>query len=155
MAYLLGANSVLDLCFDNTPTSHWIKTVRHTDCKISVIAIGIAINTIETMSADDLVHRDYYMNTLASRLATLCRTGNEPLVVDEDIARSFAQWRSVDLRIETVIRGEYAMGVEEFQAGMDTRLIIATAWSGHYELVEPREAYHYTLIQRGMRVLSL
>lgn len=80
-------------------------------------------------------------------ITRLTKGGMLILPFEKDDAEAWVGWRSHSLK---VVRGKTL-----HEVGQDTRMIIATAQRGAFELVEPDEYYHAELRSLRMIVRSL
>ncbi|MDN5752155.1 MAG: hypothetical protein L0H15_02585 [Nitrosospira sp.] len=148
MSYLLGANTLLDLCVTGTTADQWATTVRLSDCRVSVISLAIARELIQRDLANDLVTLGRYQQALETRVNKIRRVGSPVLPFEELEAREWQRWRRhapLDILIN---------GIPQ-PVGHDTRMVIATAFVHGLTLVEPQEMYHTTLANHGLQLVSL
>lgn len=147
--YLLGADALLELCAaGDTPTSIWSRTVRLAECRLSVVAVGIAQEVIQHELATDLARQRGWTRSLRARLAEIERLGVPRLPVTQEIVEAWVSLRRHPLS---------ALDAHGHQIGasQDTRLVIATASCHGLTLVEPAQPYHATLHELGIPVQSL
>jgi hypothetical protein len=145
--HLLGENTLIDLCYKDTPAAIWMAGgVSVNDLYTSVIAIAAARETVRAM-ANSLQHANVLENQLDQVLTRLTKGGMSVLPFEKDDADAWVGWRSHPLQ---VLRDG-----KVYDAGQDTRMIIATAQRGAFELVEPDEHYHAELRSLRMMVRSL
>jgi predicted nucleic acid-binding protein len=144
--YLLGENTLIDLCYNDTPSQKWLNSVASTELYTSVIAVAAARETIGAL-ASSAKARDRQLLNLQQVLARLKADGMTILPFEQEHADEWANWRVEPLAVS---RGDR---VEE--APQDTRMIIATATVRGLCLVEPFETYHASLQTHGLKVLSL
>lgn len=145
--FLLGPNTLIDLCYDMTSSDSWLATVKITGLYTSVIAVAAARATI-TVNAKSSVARSRVQNTLNQVVARLQNGGMTVLPFGESEAQAWEDWRDL-APLEAEVDGQ------RFEVGQDTRMIIATAAANGLELVEPYELYHDELRRLGQPVTSL
>lgn len=143
---LLGENTLIHLCYNDTPSRKWLDSVSGAELYTSVIAIAAARETISALT-DSPKERARQLLNLQQMIARLKAGGMTVLPLEQDIAEEWVSWRWEPLK---VVRG----GVAE-DAPQDTRMIIATAAARGLCLVEPLEHYHASLKAHGIMVLSL
>ena len=147
--YLLGADALLELCAaGDTPTSIWARSIRLADCRLSVVAVGIAQEVIQHELATDLARQRGWTRSLRARLAEIERLGVPRLHVTEEVVETWIALRRHPLAALD------AQG-NKIGASQDTRLVIATASCHGLTLAEPAQPYHATLQELGIQVQSL
>lgn len=145
--YLLGANALIDMCYQGTPTEAWIATVRVDELRMSVVGVAIA-REVMARHAKNPAEAGRLKQALEARLALLQSGRALLLPFGAREAAEWQVWRSHDpLDID--------VGGFSAPAGQDTRMVIATAFANGFELVEPEEKYHDELRNQGLNVLSL
>lgn len=145
--YLLGENTLIDLCYKDTPAAHWLATgVSPYDLYTSVIAVAAARETIRALATSPQ-HANILENQFDQVMTRLTKGGMSILPFEKDDAEAWVGWRSHSLKVS---RDNVLLDV-----GQDTRMIIATAQRGAFELVEPAEYYHAELRSLRMMVKSL
>ncbi|HEV3423900.1 MAG TPA: hypothetical protein VG105_08990 [Paraburkholderia sp.] len=147
MKYLLGANTLIDLCYPMTPATQWAQTIPVSDCCLSVISVATTRDVIDRapLSSPDRLRLNL---AFRSRLATFTNGGAHILPFDRLEADLWQAWRS---HVPLDISRNGAL----HPANQDTRMVIATAFAHGLELVEPAEAYHSELTAHGLTVHSL
>jgi predicted nucleic acid-binding protein len=145
--HLLGENTLIDLCYKDTPAAAWLAGgVSAYELYTSVIAVAAARETIRAI-ANDQQRANLLENQLDQVITKLTKGGMSVLPFEKDDADAWARWRSHPLQ---VMRDGTL-----YDIGQDTRMIIATAQCGAFELVEPAEHYHAELRSLRMMVRSL
>jgi hypothetical protein len=144
--YLLGENTLIHLCYNDTSSRKWLDGVSGPELYTSVIAIAAARETIIALSESPKQQARQQLN-LQQMVARLKAGGMTVLPFEQDIADEWVSWRWEPLK---VVRNGSAE-----DAPQDTRMIIATAAARALCLVEPLEDYHAALQAHGMMVLSL
>jgi hypothetical protein len=146
--YLLAENTLIDLCYPNTPAQQWLaQGIKSTELFTSVIAVEGAKETIDAQ-APDPVTRSRLNHTLRQVLARLINGGMTVLPFEEDDAQEWIKWRwHHQLQ---ALRGQHPQDINQ-----DSRMVIATAAARALQFVEPNELYHSTLLSHGMMVISL
>lgn len=145
--YLLGANALIDMCYQGTPTEAWIASVRPDELRMSAISVAIA-REVMARHAKNPAEAGRLKQAFESRLALLINGRALVLPFSHREAAEWQTWRShAPLDIDA---GGLAMPV-----GQDTRMVIATAFANGFQLVEPEEPYHDELRYQGLSVLSL
>lgn len=145
--YLLGANALIDMCYQGTATEAWIASVRPDELRISAISVAIA-REVMARHARNPAEAGRLKQAFESRLALLINGRALVLPFSHREAAEWQTWRShAPLDID--------VGGQPVPAGQDTRMVIATAFANGFELAEPGELYHDELRYQGLNVLSL
>lgn len=148
--YLLGTDALLELSAAGpTPTKAWGETIRLQDCKLSVVAIGMAFEVVKYELAGDLARLQGWERSLRTRLAELDRLGVPTIPVTEKVIE---EW--IPLRRQPLVARDAQSGAD-IVVSQDTRLVIATAKCYGLALVELEQPYHQALRQLGMEIVSL
>ena len=148
--YLLGADALLELSAGApNPTKEWGAGVRLQHCRLSVVAIGIAFETVHHELAGDLARLQGWERSLRARLAEFARLGVPMLPVTDAVVE---EW--IPLRRHPLVARDARNGAE-IAVSQDTRLVIATARCFGLALVELAQPYHDTLRDLGIEVVSI
>ncbi len=148
--YLLGTDALLELsAFGATPAKAWGETIRLQDCKLSVIAVGMAFEVVRYELAADLARLQGWERGLRTRIAELERLGVPTIPVTDNVVE---EW--IPLRRHPLTARDAQSGAD-IVVSQDTRLVIATAKCFGLTLVELEQPYHQALRQLGMEIVSL
>jgi hypothetical protein len=145
--YLLGANALIDMCYEGTPVALWLATVKPHEIRLSVISVATARDVI-AREAKNLAELGRLRQAFEPRLVALINEGALTLPFGSREAEEWQKWRNHD-SLHAEMNGQL------ITVGHDTRMVIATAFANGLELVEPAEAYHDELVDNGLTVHSL
>jgi hypothetical protein len=148
--YLLGTDALLELSAAGpNPTKSWGETIRLQDCKLSVVAVGMAFEVIRYELSGDLARLQGWERGLRTRLAELERLGVPTIPVTDRVVE---EW--IPLRRHPLVARDPQSGADVV-VSQDTRLVIATAKCFGLALAELEQPYHQTLRQLGMEIVSI
>jgi hypothetical protein len=145
--YLLGPNTLIDICYAQTPSSAWLNTVKTTDLFASVIAVSFARETIAAQAPNPQALSRIRI-TFQQVLARLVNGGMTLLPFEAKEATEWELWRGHPT-LQAQVHGK------PVHIGQDSRMIVATAAANGLHLVEPSELYHAELRKAGLQVTSL